>query len=58
MVKGIIENTHNFIKNNNLFGFLVTAISPKWTCILKRREYNLVNGWVGLRMLLKSAVLK
>jgi len=40
MVKDIIENTHNFIKNNkNLFDFLVIAISPKYTFILKRREY-------------------
>jgi len=42
MVKGIIEKTHNFIKINNLFGFLASAISSKRTCTLKHREYMIV----------------
>lgn len=37
MGKGIIEKTQNFIKNNNLFDFLVCVISSKATSIVKRR---------------------
>jgi len=40
MAKGIIENTYIISsKITKFICFLVTAISPKQTCILKRMEY-------------------
>jgi len=48
MGKGIIEKTQNFIKNNNLFDFLVCVISSKATSIMKRMEYYLLSPFQNI----------
>jgi len=46
MFKGIIKNTHNFIKNNKIYLVFCCNFS-KMTCILKRREYCFAGWWGG-----------